>query len=163
MLINVNVRNLALIKEADVYFDEGLNILTGETGAGKSIIIGSILIALGGKLSKDMVRDDKKEALVELVFSLQNRNIVDKLHNMGVSIEEDGQLIISRKILNGRSTIKVNGETFNVSALKNVTELLIDIHGQHDHQSLLKRDKQLVILDDFAEEDIKDLKNELKN
>ena len=72
MLINVNVRNLALIKEADVYFDEGLNILTGETGAGKSIIIGSILIALGGKLSKDMVRDDKKEALVELVFSLQN-------------------------------------------------------------------------------------------
>lgn len=163
MLINVNVRNLALIKEADVYFDEGLNILTGETGAGKSIIIGSILIALGGKLSKDMVRDDKKEALVELVFSLQNRNIVDKLHNMGVSIEEDGQLIISRKILNGRSTIKVNGETFNVSALKNVTELLIDIHGQHDHQSLLKKDKQLVILDDFAEEDIKDLKNELKN
>lgn len=162
MLINVNVRNLALIKEADVYFNEGLNILTGETGAGKSIIIGSILIALGGKLSKDMVRDDKKEALVELVFSLQNRNIVDKLHNMGVSIEEDGQLIISRKILNGRSTIKVNGETFNVSALKNVTELLIDIHGQHDHQSLLKRDKQLVILDDFAEEDIKDLKNELK-
>lgn len=60
--------------------------------------------------------------------------------------------------MNGRSTIKVNGETFNVSALKNVTELLIDIHGQHDHQSLLKRDKQLVILDDFAEEDIKDLK-----
>ena len=163
MLINVNVRNLALIKEADVYFDEGLNILTGETGAGKSIIIGSILIALGGKLSKDMVRDDKKEALVELVFSLQNRNIIDKLHNMGVSIEEDGQLIISRKILNGRSTIKVNGETFNVSELKNVTELLIDIHGQHDHQSLLKRDKQLVILDDFAEEDIKDLKSELKN
>lgn len=163
MLINVNVRNLALIKEADVYFDEGLNILTGETGAGKSIVIGSILIALGGKLPKDMVKDEKKEALVELVFQIQNKNLIEKLGNQGVSIEEDGQLIISRKILNGRSTIKVNGETFNISALKNVTELLIDIHGQHDHQSLLKKDKQLIILDNFAENELKDLKDNIKS
>lgn len=162
MLINVNVRNLALIKEADVFFDEGLNILTGETGAGKSIIIGSILIALGGKIPKDIVRDEKKEALVELVFQIQTEKLKDRLCKSGVNIDEDGQLIISRKILNGRSTIKVNGETFNTSSLKNVTELLIDIHGQHDHQSLLKKDRQLDILDDFSLADIKDTKVKLK-
>ena len=96
MLINVNVRNLALIKEADVFFDEGLNILTGETGAGKSIIIGSILIALGGKIPKDIVRDEKKEALVELVFQIQTEKLKDRLCKSGVNIDEDGQLIISR-------------------------------------------------------------------
>lgn len=79
MLINVNVKNLALIKETDIYFGEGLNILTGETGAGKSIIIGSILIALGGKISKDMIRDEKKEALAELVFELNNKDTIEKL------------------------------------------------------------------------------------
>lgn len=162
MLTNVNVKNLALIKEADVYFDEGLNILTGETGAGKSIIIGSILIALGGKVPKDMVRDDKKEALVELVFQIQSKKLIQELSSRGVNIDEDNQLIISRKILNGRSNIKVNGENFTSSALKNVTELLIDIHGQHDHQSLLKKSKQLEILDDFAIKDVDKIKDEIK-
>lgn len=162
MLINVNVKNLALIKEADVCFDEGLNILTGETGAGKSIIIGSILIALGGKIPKEMVKDEKKEALVELVFQIQNPETVRKIAEMGVSVEEDGQLIISRKVLNGRSTTKVNGENFTNTALKKITELLIDIHGQYDHQSLLKKEKQLEILDDFAGEDIRKMKQDIR-
>ena len=163
MLINVNVKNLALIKEADIYFDEGLNILTGETGAGKSIIIGSILIALGGKITKDMVRDDKKEALAEIVFEIKNKKIIEKLKDAGVGNIDGGQLVISRKIVNGRSTTKVNGETFTAANLKSVTELLIDIHGQHDHQSLLKKDKQIDILDDFAGDDIKNLKEDIKN
>lgn len=163
MLINVNVKNLALINEADVYFDEGLNILTGETGAGKSIIIGSILIALGGKISKDMVRDTTKEALAEIVFEIKNNNIIDKLKNAGVGNIDAGQLVISRKIINGRSTTKVNGETFTAANLKKVTELLIDIHGQHDHQSLLKKERQLDILDGFAGEDIKDIKEDIKS
>lgn len=163
MLINVNVKNLALIKEADVCFDEGLNILTGETGAGKSIIIGSILIALGGKVPKEMIKDEKKEALVELVFQIQNENTLKKIADKGVNIEEDGQLIISRKILNGRSTTKVNGENFTNTALKGVTELLIDIHGQHDHQSLLKQEKQMEILDDYSGEDVLELKNQIKD
>jgi DNA repair protein RecN (Recombination protein N) len=162
MLINVNVKNLALIKEADICFGEGLNILTGETGAGKSIIIGSILIALGGKVPKEMIKDDKKEALVELVFQVQNPTSIKKMVDMGVNIDEEGQLIISRKILNGRSTTKVNGENFTNASLKSITELLIDIHGQHDHQSLLKKEKQLQILDDFAGDDVYELKNDIK-
>lgn len=162
MLINVNVKNLALIKETDIYFGEGLNILTGETGAGKSIIIGSILIALGGKISKDMIRDEKKEALAELVFELNNKDTIEKLKLAGVSDIDNGELIISRKIVNGRSTTKVNGETFTAANLKNVTEFLIDIHGQHDHQSILKKDKQLAILDDYAGDNIISHKDNIK-
>lgn len=162
MLINVNVKNLALIKETDVCFDDGLNILTGETGAGKSIIIGSILIALGGKIPKEMIKDEKKEALVELVFHVQSDKTIRKIEEMGVNIDDERQLIISRKILNGRSTTKVNGENFTNAALKGITELLIDIHGQHDHQSLLKKEKQLDILDEYAGEDINDIKSDIR-
>ena len=143
MLVNVNVNNLALIDKADVYFGEGLNILTGETGAGKSIIIGSVLIALGEKIPKDMIRDNEKPALVEVVFLVDNKETIYKLSELGVEMGEDNQVIISRKIVNGRSTIKVNGETFTTSSVKNITELLIDVHGQHDHQSLLKDSKRI--------------------
>ena len=153
MLVNVNVKNLALINKVDIFFDEGLNILSGETGAGKSIIIGSILIALGGKIPKDIVRDGEKEALVELVFDIQNKEILKKIKEEGIDTN-DGNIIISRKIVNGRSIIKINGENITSTKLKKITELLIDIHGQHDHQSLLKKDKQLEILDDFAEKNL---------
>ena len=162
MLVNVNVNNLALIDKADVYFGEGLNILTGETGAGKSIIIGSVLIALGEKIPKDMIRDNEKPALVEVVFLVDNKETIYKLSELGVEMGEDNQVIISRKIVNGRSTIKVNGETFTTSSVKHITELLIDVHGQHDHQSLLKDSKQLEILDNYSFNDIGTLKDELK-
>lgn len=161
MLVNVNVKNLALINKVDIFFDEGLNILTGETGAGKSIIIGSILIALGGKVSKDIVRDSTKEGLVEVVFYIKNKETIKKIEEFGINVD-DGNVIISRKILNGRSTIKINGENITSGELKKITELLIDIHGQHDHQSLLKRDKQLQILDDFAGKAVTKLKDEIK-
>lgn len=161
MLLNVNVKNLALIKQADVYFDEGMNILTGETGAGKSIIIGSILIALGGKVPKDMIREDEKEALVELVFQIQDAETKVKLREQGIETEEDNQVIITRKIMNGRSLIKVNGESFTAGNLKKVTELLIDIHGQHDHQSLLKQSRHLEILDEFSEKLSGEIKSEV--
>lgn len=161
MLLNVNVKNLALIKQADVYFDEGMNILTGETGAGKSIIIGSILIALGGKVPKDMIREDEKEALVELVFQIQDAETKVKLREQGIETEEDNQVIITRKIMNGRSLIKVNGESFTAGNLKKVTELLIDIHGQHDHQSLLKQSRHLEILDEFSEKSSGEIKSEV--
>ncbi len=162
MLLNVNVKNLALIKQADVYFDEGMNILTGETGAGKSIIIGSILIALGGKVPRDMIREDEKEALVELVFQIKDEETKEKLRAQGIETEEDDQVIISRKIMNGRSTIKVNGECFTAGNLKKVTELLIDIHGQHDHQSLLKQSRHLEILDEFSEKTSGKVKAEVR-
>lgn len=162
MLLNVNVKNLALIKQADVYFDEGMNILTGETGAGKSIIIGSILIALGGKVPKDMIREDEKEALVELVFQIKDEETKEKLREQGIETEEDNQVIITRKIMNGRSLIKVNGESFTAGNLKKVTELLIDIHGQHDHQSLLKQSRHLEILDEFSEKTSGDVKSKVR-
>ena len=162
MLLNVNVKNLALIKQADIYFDEGMNILTGETGAGKSFIIGSILIALGGKVPKDMIREDEKEALVELVFQIQDEETKAKLREQGIETEEDDQVIITRKIMNGRSLIKVNGESFTAGNLKKVTELLIDIHGQHDHQSLLKQSRHLEILDEFSEKTSGDVKSKVR-
>lgn len=161
MLINVNVKNLALIDHADVYFSEGLNIMSGETGAGKSIIIGSILIALGGKLPKDILRNPEKPALAELVFQISDEEVVSKLRDMSIELDPDNTLVFSRKIVNGRSTIRVNGETFTINNLRKITELLIDIHGQHDHQSLLKVSKQLDILDDFASDSIDKIKSEI--
>lgn len=161
MLINVNIKNLALIDHADVYFSEGLNIMSGETGAGKSIIIGSILIALGGKLPKDILRNPEKPALAELVFQISDEEVVSKLRDMSIELDPDNTLVISRKIVNGRSTIRVNGETFTINNLRKITELLIDIHGQHDHQSLLKVSKQLDILDDFASDSIDKIKSEI--
>ena len=161
MLINVNVKNLALINKVDIYFDDGLNIMTGETGAGKSIIIGSILIALGGRIPKDIVRDESKEALIELAFQIHNPLIRQQLEKMGVELDDEGNLIIARRIIGGRSNIKVNGENYTTGNLKKITELLIDIHGQHDHQTLLKPSKQLEILDDFAGNEIKQLKQDI--
>ena len=150
MLQSLHVKNLALIDEAEVIFSPGLNILTGETGAGKSLLLGSINLALGGKVSKDMIREDKNYALVELSFFIQDEKKREKLKQMDVFLEEDGQLFISRRIMNGRSTSKVNGETISAAQLHQITELLLDIYGQHEHQSLLYRSKHLEILDEFA-------------
>ena len=149
MLLNLHVKNLALIEEAEVDFREGLNILTGETGAGKSIIIGSINIALGGKVSKDIIRHGEESALVELVFDTQAepvKNFFD-VNNLDW---EDGQIIISRKIMNGKNIIKVNGETISASMLRELAAFLIDIHGQHDNESLLKPSRHLDMLDEYG-------------
>lgn len=162
MLLNVSVKNLALIKETDVYFEDGMNILTGETGAGKSIIIGSINIALGGKVNKEMVRNPSEYAMAELVFKVDRETTRNKLKEAGVTLEDD-QVVITRKIVNGRNITKVNGETFSVNALKSVTSLLIDIHGQHDHQSLLKVEKHLDILDEFGKEQISQIKSKVRD
>lgn len=161
MLLNLHVKNLAIIDEVDVYFGEHLNILTGETGAGKSIIIGSINLALGGKVSKDMIRKGADYALVELVFHLGD-NAVPIIRDMDLPVE-DGQLIISRKIMNGRSISKVNGETVTAALLKQIAGAIIDIHGQHEHQSLLYKKKHLEIIDRFSREEIGELKNQISD
>lgn len=160
MLLNLHVKNLALIEEAEVDFREGLNILTGETGAGKSIIIGSINIALGGKVSKDIIRHGEESALVELVFDTQAepvKNFFD-VNNLDW---EDGQIIISRKIMNGKNIIKVNGETISASMLRELAAFLIDIHGQHDNESLLKPSRHLDMLDEYGGAEITRLKKEI--
>ncbi len=164
MLQNLHVKNLALIDEADVELEQGLNILTGETGAGKSIIIGSINLALGEKVPKEMLRDNDEPALVELVFDVQNPITLQKLRELDVEAE-DGQIILSRKITAGRSALRINGETVSASTMKAVAALLIDIHGQHEHQSLLHKKKHLELVDAYGytlhPEDYKALKQEV--
>jgi DNA repair protein RecN (Recombination protein N) len=152
MLTNLHVKNLALIEEADVSFTEGLNILSGETGAGKSILIGSINTALGGKAARDMIRAGKDSALIELIFQLEDDETIEKIREAGFE-PEDGQIIISRKIFENKSVSRINGETVSLGQLKDITSLLIDIHGQHEHQSLLKKSHHIEILDEFAKKD----------
>ena len=154
MLLSLHVKNLALVKEAEVEFENGLNILTGETGAGKSVILGSVNLALGGKASADIIGRYGDAALTELTFLVEDEERIEALRELGVE-PEDGLVIISRKITSGRSVIKVNSETVTASAVRKITELLIDIHGQHDHQSLLYPQNHLKILDRFAKDELK--------
>lgn len=161
MLRNLHVKNLALIEEAEVDFSSGLNILTGETGAGKSIIIGSINLALGEKIVKEMVRENEKPALVELIFEVEDEQVRQQLLAMEI-VPEENEVIMSRKISGGRSVARINGESVPISKMKEVASLLIDIHGQHEHQSLLKKRKHLEILDDYAKEALTEYKEKLK-
>ena len=160
MLESLHVKNLALIDEAEVDFAEGLNILTGETGAGKSIIIGSINLALGAKADKEYIRTGADYALVELVFSL-NEKQREILREMDLP-EEDGMLILQRKIMTGRSVCKINGETVSSGQLKALSGILLDMYGQHEHQSLLKASKHKELLDDYAGSGVTELKKQLK-
>lgn len=161
MLSELHVKNLALIEKADIEFREGLNILTGETGAGKSILIGSVTMALGGKAPKDMIRNGEEAACVELLFTVSDPQKVDMLAEMDVCPEEDGTVIISRRITPARSICRINDETVTAGKLKAVTGLLIDIHGQHEHQSLLYKQKHLEILDRFHQRKSADVKQEI--
>ena len=162
MLLNLHVKNLALIKEVDVDFTNGLVVLTGETGAGKSLILGSVNIALGKKVEKDIIRKGAEYALVELTFCIDSR-LKEKLEQYDVYPEDENIIVVSRKITHGRSVSKINGETVSLTTLKNVMDLLIDIHGQHDHQSLLYKNTHLQILDKYAGEEVKELKNTISD
>lgn len=161
MLQNLHVKNLALIDEAEVDFRDGLNILSGETGAGKSIIIGSINLALGEKVQKEMLRENADSALVELIFSVTNEKQLAMLAELDV-FPEDGEVILSRKIVNGRGTAKVNAESVPASKMREIASILIDIHGQHEHQSLLSKKKHLEILDEYAKDELFTKKKVLK-
>lgn len=151
MLQSLHVKNLALIDEVEVEFGEGLNILTGETGAGKSIIIGSINLALGAKADKDLIRTGAEYALVELVFTIEQPRQLKAIRELDLPVEEE-QIILQRRIMPGRNVCKVCGETVTARQLKQLAEILIDIHGQQEHQSLLQSTRQLEILDAYAGE-----------
>lgn len=161
MLHNLYVKNLALIDEIDVEFKNGLNILTGETGAGKSIILGSINLALGGRYSSDILRNEEEAGYVELTFFVEDKKQCELLKEMDI-IPEDGVVTLSRKMIGKRSICKINGETVQTSQLKDVASVLIDIHGQHEHQSLLYQKNHLAIVDAFGKEKIAKLKEETK-
>lgn len=161
MLVSLHVKNFAIINEVEVYFKDHLNIMTGETGAGKSIIIGSINAALGAKVSKDIIKSGAEYALVELVFETGDEEIFTAMRELDLPVEGN-QIIISRKILPGRSVCRINGENVTGTALATIAGLLIDIHGQHEHQSLLHKAKHLEIVDRFAKNEIGTLKQELE-
>lgn len=154
MLINLHVKNLALIDEADVFFDEGLNILTGETGAGKSILLGSINLALGAKASRDMLGKHGDYASVELLFQVDD-STVSALAAKDIFVT-DNQVLISRKFTENRNIMKINGENVTLATVRDITSLLIDIHGQHEHQSLIYPANHLKILDRYARHELED-------
>lgn len=160
MLQNLHVKNLALINETEVEFKDGLNILSGETGAGKSIIIGSINLALGEKVQKEMLRDNADTALVELVFYVENPATLEAVRALGIEVEDE-TIILSRKITAGRAIARINGEAVSASKMREAAALLIDIHGQHEHQSLLSKRKHLEILDLFAKDLLREQKQKL--
>lgn len=162
MLINLHVKNLALIKEVDIDFSKGLVVLTGETGAGKSLILGSVNIALGNKVSKDIIRTGTEHALVELTFSV-DEECQKKLKELDIYTEDGNTVTVARKITESRSVSKINGETVNLNTLRKVMGMFVDIHGQHDHQSLLYPEKHLEILDEFAGREVEDLLLGIKN
>lgn len=149
MLLSLHVKNLALMEETEVEFGPGLNILTGETGAGKSLLIGSVTLALGGKFDREMLRKGADSALVELVFTGDER-VREKLMELDLEAEEDETVVISRKLGIGKNVYRVNGETVTAKQVKELAELLIDIHGQHEHQSLLHKRKHMEILDAYC-------------
>ena len=161
MLIELHIKNLALIKKADIYFKEGLSVLSGETGAGKSILIDSINLALGAKANKDIIRVGENEGFVELIFTLDEKR-KEKLKAMDISFEDD-ILILTRKISTSRSVCRINDETVTLGKLREITDTLIDIHGQHEHQSLLSAGNNLVLLDSFCPKELSKLKSELSN
>lgn len=160
MLEGLHVKNLVIIDEAEVSFGEGLNILTGETGAGKSVIIGSINLALGAKAGKNLVRAGRDSGFVELVFSV-NEDTKSKLENLDI-IPEDGLVVITRKFTPERSISKINGETTTLSKVREAASLLLDIHGQTENQTLLLPKNHLEILDRYCKEEVKQLKSRLK-
>ena len=161
MLDRIYVKNLALVKEAEIELGAGLNILTGETGAGKSIIIGSVNLCLGGKADKDMIRDGAEYALIELVFR-PDESVLKIVKEMDMPVEEDGSIIISRKISNSKSQIRVCGESVTVRQVKELAALLLDVHGQHEHQSLLKAGRQRELLDAYGGAEMKSLLEKMK-
>lgn len=162
MLESLHVKNLALIDEIEVHFQKGLNILTGETGAGKSIIIGSIYLALGGKADKEMIRTGAEYALIELCFLAQEKEVITCLELLDLPVEEDGSVVLQRKISNTKSTCKINGEMVSSKQLKQLSKILIDIHGQHDSQFLLNKKVHMELLDQYSENQLSSIKEQLK-
>ena len=152
MLSTLHIKNIGIIDDLSIDFNEGFNILTGETGAGKTLIIGSLAILAGGRFSKEMIRKGKEHSLIEAsIFYPQSE------------LAEDGNIIVSREIyLNGRNTCKINGKLVTVAELKNFMSKVIDIHGQHDNQNLLDATKHIKYLDGFIGTDLENAKSEYK-
>ena len=162
MIVNLRIENVALIDHLEVSFADGLNVLTGETGAGKSILVDSINFLLGGRPMRDFVRMGADFAHVEGVLEFDDEVVAEGLSELGVEAA-DGQIMLERTIqAGGKSTARINGRVVTVSLLKDAASLLVDIHGQHEHQSLLNPIKQMRLLDQFCGGDLADMKQQLE-
>lgn len=151
MLEYLHIKNMALIQECEISFGTGLNILTGETGAGKSMVIGSLQFALGGRAGKDFLRRGEKIASVEALFTADTQALRQRLEENGIAPEEDGTILVTRTLSEtGKSVCRINGTAVTVGMLKEIAEELIDIYGQHEHQSLLNPSKHIRLLDRFC-------------
>lgn len=164
MLIEVNIRNFAIIENLKINFTKGLNIITGETGTGKSILIEAIGMILGSRTNKDFIQTGHSRAILEGVFYIENLSPIKSiLEEYSIELDEDNLLIITKEIqLNGPSLSKVNGKNLTLSMLKNITKELVDIYGQHEHQSLLDSSKHIVLVDSFGDSEFKDLKTKVQ-
>ena len=152
MLSSLHIENIAVIRQADIDLSEGFTVLTGETGAGKSIIIDSINFLMGNRTGKDLIRNGETEALVSALFTQISSDLLKKLENTGFGADENGELFLQRLVtLDGKTRIKINGRSCPLSLLKEVSELLINIHGQHDSKYLLESKYHIDLLDSFAE------------
>jgi DNA repair protein RecN (Recombination protein N) len=162
LIEHIHVQNVALIKDIDLYFDKGLNIISGETGAGKSMLINSIGFLLGQKPNKNFLPKGEKIAQVKGLFVIKSETVIKSLQSIGINISEDKKILIHRSFTsNGKSSCFINGKPTTISVLKEVSSLLIDIHGQHEHQSLLDPSKHILLLDIFCGLSLKELKHKL--
>ena len=162
MLEKLVIKNVALIDSVEIDFGKGLNVLSGETGSGKSVIIEALNFVLGAKAEKSLIKSGQNECSVLATFSVDVNNLTDVFDSLGV--EPDETVIISRKFnLDGKSIVRVNGTTINVSMLKKLSAILVDVHGQSEHFELLSTSNQLKLLDKICYNDIKDVKNTLKD
>lgn len=161
MLESLSVKNFALIKEANIDFKNNLNVLTGETGSGKSILIGSINLALGKRASKEMLRNEDEDTIVSMCFVVSNSDTIEEIKEMDIPITDDGKIIIYRKITKEKNIAKINDEPCTLNKIKEVTEKLIDVYGQHDGEDLRKNAKHIEYLDQFIGNDAYFLKSKI--
>ena len=153
MLRTLNIENIAVIEKAQIEFNNGLNVLTGETGAGKSIVVDSINAILGERTSRELVRHGADHAFVSALFEEVSSVVAERLKELGFSVEEDGTLLLTRRISeSGKSVCRINGASATVSILKEIGQLLVNIHGQHDSQQLLNPDTHYLFIDMLCEE-----------
>ncbi|MBQ7739674.1 MAG: DNA repair protein RecN [Eubacterium sp.] len=154
MLKTLNIENIAVIEKADIEFSSGLNVMTGETGAGKSIVVDSINAVLGERTSKELVRTGAENAFVTALFEDINESVKNKLEELGINNEEDSSLLLTRKIsASGKTSCRINGTPCTVSMLRELGSVLVNIHGQHDSQALLNPDYHYLFVDMLSDSD----------
>lgn len=165
MLLSLSINNLAVFETGNINFHKGLNIITGETGSGKSIIIESVLLLLGMRANRNLIRKGQTKAIVEAVFDITNNDrLIEFLIKNGFEIDEDNLLIISRELLStGKSISRINNRMITLNNLKIVSSYLINIHGQFGHQSLLRKENHIKILDNLMFEEVLEIKKKYKN